>query len=101
MVCVAQSDIQRFYDMLPTLLIAQWMISVGFNPSLVALAIRHQMFSKIIIICEGSAVFPHVNFRGVGGLTRSRVAGTLARIPILDLIHTHLRVVETWCPRLH
>jgi len=40
--CIAQSDIQRFFDTLPVLLITLWLVNVGVCPRLVAPCVRHQ-----------------------------------------------------------
>ena len=43
---VAQCDIQCYYDSLPALKIARWMLTAVIAPSLVACALRHQMLRK-------------------------------------------------------
>ena len=44
---VAQCDIQCYYDSLPVLKIARWMLTAGIEPSLVACALQHQMLPKV------------------------------------------------------
>ena len=71
------------------LLIAEWFLIQGIDIRVISLAIRHQIFSSVLILCDGAKVVPKISFRGVGGLTGSRIAGALARLPILDLVHAH------------
>lgn len=76
----AQSDIQQFYDSLPIMLILQWMISKGIPAVLACAAIRHQVCPHVILVAGYARV--SIRDRCIGGLTGSRVAGMLARIPV-------------------
>ena len=77
---VAQCDIQQYYDSLPLLRIFLWLIDKGVPAILVAAALRHQVCPQVVLVA-GSARVP-IMARCIGGLTGSRVAGVLARIPV-------------------
>ena len=77
---VAQADIEKYYDSLPTLRIARWLIAHGAACSHAACLIRHQMCPHVILKCGDVEV--EIANRTVGGLTGSRTAGFLGRIPV-------------------
>ena len=77
---VCQADIKRYYDSLPLLKIARWLLSKGVDRSLLAAALRHQFLSKLVVQ-RGQCVEAVVN-RCMGGLTGSNVALAMARIPV-------------------
>lgn len=64
---VAQCDIEKYYDSIPVLIIAQCII-------------RHQMCSSSTLQAGSQEV--QISNRSIGGLTRSRVAGSLGRIRV-------------------
>ena len=89
---VAQSDIEKYYDSLPVLRVVRWLIAHGVPSSLATCLTRHQMCPHVILKC-GSVDVP-IGARTVGGLTGSRIAGFLGRIPVEAIIadrHPHWR----------
>jgi hypothetical protein len=87
---LAQCDIEKYYDSLPTLLIMQWLVDKGAEPAHAACLVRHQMCPKVVL-CTGCIQVPIGN-RTVGGLTGSRTAGMLGRIPVESIVcdrHPH------------
>ena len=81
---IAQQDIKSFYDSLPILDIAVYLIEAGMPIAEVACLIRHQLCPKIIVRCSIEA--KPVGHRTIGGITGSRVAGMLGRIPVEDIL---------------
>ena len=87
---IAQQDVQTFYDTLRMLRIAKWLQNRGLNPGLTACLLRHQLLTQVVLR-SGALAIPITN-RSVGGLTGSRLAGALGRVPIEDVIelrHDH------------
>ena len=82
---VAQCDIEKFYDSLPVLLIMRWLVSRGVPASRVACVVRHQMCPRVVLQFGGSEEVT-VSNRTIGGLTGSRTAGFLGRIPVEAII---------------
>ena len=77
---VAQADIEKYYDSLPVLRIARWLVSNGTPACHAACLVRHQMCPRIVLR-SGTIEFELGN-RTVGALTGSRTAGLLGRIPV-------------------
>ena len=77
---IAQADIERYYDSLPSLRIARWLGAHGVPVEMAACLLRHQMLPKVTL-CAGAAE-AIVTGRCEGGLTGSRVAGLFGRIPV-------------------
>ena len=80
----AQCDIEKFYDSLPVMTIARFLIAKGMNASLASSLVRHQMCPQVALSC-GSSNFS-IGRRSIGGLTGSRVAGFLGRVPVEAII---------------
>ena len=76
----AQSDIEKFYDSLPVLRIVRWLVSRGMSAGLAACILRHQMCPRILLSCGKATA--RIGKRSIGGLTGSRVAGFLGRVPV-------------------
>ena len=85
---VAQSDIEKYYDSLPTLRIMRWLTARGVPAPLAACALRHQMCPTIVLKVGSSEV--KIGGRTVGGMTGSRTAGYLGRIPVEAIIADRL-----------
>ena len=83
---VSQADIRSYHDELPTLAICHFMVRIGIATSLVALSLRIQLLPSISLHYAGMTV--NLEKRTKGGLTGTRTAGALGRVPILDLIAT-------------
>ena len=92
--CIAQCDIRKYFDSMRMDLIAEWFLEHGMCKMDVTAFVHHQMFSNVLIACDGAKVQPKISFRGVRGLTGSRTAGALARLPVLDLVQKHH---AKWC----
>ena len=80
--CIGQLDLLTYYDALPLRKIAVWLIGRGFPKPWVAAILRHQAAVAVKIAVKGSSERPSVGGRGLGGLTGSRTACALARIPV-------------------
>ena len=88
----AQADIDKYYDSLPVLRIIHWMLARGVDRSVLVCILRHQMCPCIELKCGASNVI--VKGRTIGGLTGSRTAGLLGRVPVEPVIadrHEHWR----------
>jgi hypothetical protein len=81
---VAQSDIEKYYDSLPILRIMRWLTSRGVPATEAACAVRHQMCPKVVLKIGSSEVI--IAGRTVGGMTGSRTAGFLGRIPVESIM---------------
>jgi len=90
----AQCDIQQFYDSLPLVLIFLRMVGKGVPWGLAAAALRHQACPRIVLLA-GAANAP-IHDRCIGGLTGSRVAGLLARIPVESTFVERAHVWRKW-----
>ena len=77
---IVQEDVRSHYDTLSMPLILQWMKRHKFDPALIGAALRCQMMPEVVLQCQGAET--SILGRATGGLTGSRVAGALARIPI-------------------
>ena len=91
---IAQSDIQQFFDSIPLLKICLWMVSRGCSWMLAACVLRHQLLPKITLRV-GAAHF-EVHQRTIGGLTGSRVAGCMARIPVESIFVDRSLMWRQW-----
>ena len=70
---VAQSDVSSYFDALPVLRIAEWMVEKGGSPSDVASLVRFQMMPTVRLhVAEGVSVM--IQNRSKGGLTGTRTA---------------------------
>ena len=78
--CIAQADIRAYYDNLPLIRLAQWLVSKGMDKQTVAVCVRHQALSSVFVRVQDAHKQPRIVRRGAGGLTGSRTAGALARI---------------------
>jgi hypothetical protein len=85
---VAQSDIEKYYDSLPMLRIIRWLTSRGVPAPLAACALRHQMCPTVVLKIGSSEV--KIGGRTIGGMTGSRTAGFLGRIPVEAIIEDRL-----------
>ena len=81
---IAQADVLQHYDTLALIRITRWMILHGCPQSLAVAALRHQLCPKIRLAWNGFPV--DVLDRTIGGITGSRVAGQLGRIPVLSTL---------------
>jgi hypothetical protein len=90
----AQCDIQQFYDSLPLILILLWLVDKGVPSPLVAAAIRHQMCPQVTLVAGAARAV--ILDRCVGGLTGSRVAGMLARIPVESCLADRAAFWRKW-----
>ena len=77
---VAQQDVRQHYDTLDCIRIFHWLVSHGFSAACAAACLRHQLLPSICITVSGFESF--ISDRCRGGLTGSRVAGQLGRVPI-------------------
>jgi hypothetical protein len=77
---VAQADIEKYYDSLPVVLVAQWLEHHGFCRSWCAAAVRMQLLPSVEL--AAGSVTVSIGHRSAGSLTGSRVAGALGRVPV-------------------
>ena len=77
---LAQADIEKYYDSLPVLSIVRWLCRQGLQENVAACILRHQMCPKVVLACGATDV--PLPGRCIGGLTGSRTAGILGRIPV-------------------
>jgi hypothetical protein len=82
--CVAQQDIEKYYDSIHLLLVSRWLLRTGAPRTIVACALRQQMMPQVVLkIGEVKVKMPN---RASGSLTGSRVAGALGRVPVESII---------------
>ena len=91
---VAQRDIEKYYDSLPVLLLVQWLVDRGLSINLALCLLRHQLCPLVTISVGSSQVA--ISGRTIGGLTGSRVAGLLGRIPVEDIMFQRCGVWRKW-----
>ena len=87
---VAQADIEKYYDSIRLLRVVRGLVSKGCPVGLAACALRQQMVPHVSLNMSGVEVT--IRGRSRGSMTGSRVAGTLARVPVEDTIqerHAH------------
>ena len=85
---LAQADVRQHYDTLCLLRIFLWLVENGCDAAVASCALRHQLVPAILVSL-GSTAAP-IRDRSLGGLTGSRVAGQLGRIPVLASLHSLL-----------
>ena len=84
----AQIDVRAYYDELPVLRIAQFLIARGCNGADIAAALRHQLFVQLDFEFDGHV--SRIPARSRGGITGSRIASLLQRVPVeSSLLHCH------------
>ena len=81
---IAQSDIETFYDTLRILRICRWLHSKGLAIGVCVAALRMQMLPTVSL--RTATVTIEISGRSSGGLTGSRTAGALSRVPVHDII---------------
>ena len=79
---IAQADIRQFYDTISILRISRWLEREGFPIEWLCAIIRHQLMTTVQVSTLASAQSHVVRNRCIGGLTGSRTAVTVARIPV-------------------
>ena len=77
---IAQEDVKQHYDTIHLVRIYNWLVSQGMSSVLAATFLRHQLLPSIQIFIFGSKAT--IRNRCRGGLTGSRLAGQLGRIPV-------------------
>ena len=87
---LVQEDVRWHFDTLSIPSIMQWLLKHDVEPALVGAALRAQMLPQIMIRCQAAECV--ISGRATGGLTGSRVAGSLARIPIEQTLATVARM---------
>ena len=87
---IAQADIEKYYDSLPVLRIARWLVDHGVSAHHVACLVRHQMCPGIVLK-SGSIEFELAD-RTVGGLTGSRTAGCLGASRLKQLLQSGIPI---------
>ena len=78
----AQADVRQHYDTLAMVRIFRWLIQKGCDRALASCALRHQLAPRVMITLGSFS--SHISSRCVGGITGSRVAGQLGRIPVME-----------------
>lgn len=81
---IAQADIRQYYDHIDPVLCGQWLLDHGCCAALAGAAVRHQLMPSVEVAALGSRV--EVGDRARGALTGSRVAGSLGRIAVRDVM---------------
>ena len=77
---LAQSDIKTFFDANPLLKCVLYLCDRGVPRQLLAAVLRHQLFTQVYLSMKGHNFLVHN--RSQGGLTGSRLAMLLGRIPV-------------------
>ena len=90
---IGQMDIRQFYDSLPMFLLLCWMIQNDVDLPTVFVCFRHQLFTTVLVSLPDTDFTAEIRNRAIGGLTGSRVAGALGRIPVEDMF---LRKQQEW-----
>ena len=85
---IAQEDDQQHYDTISCIRIFRWLIAQGCPSSVAAACLRHQVLPPILLNMSGFTSV--VINRCSGGLTGSRVAGQLGRIPVQATLRQNL-----------
>jgi len=91
---VAQSDIEKFYDSLPCLQVAQWLVAKGADEKHVACLLRHQMCPRVVLSVGTLEIA--IDNRSIGGLTGSRTAGMFGRVPVESVMAERNHVWKQW-----
>ena len=85
---IAQEDIKQHYDTIHCVRIFRWLVENGCEISLAAACLRHQLLPPIVLSVRGAT--STIRNRCLGGLTGSRVAGQLGRVPVQATIQSIL-----------
>ena len=83
--CLGQADIQQYFDNLPFQQLVRFCKTRGLPSPNIACVIRHQLITSLYVHVSGASRVHMVRNRARGGLTGSRVALALARIPVEDM----------------
>ena len=83
---VSTCDIQAYYDTVPVIRVASFLESRGVPAGLCAAAVRHQLLPPVAISIGDFAA--DVDGRTSGSITGSRIAGALARVPVLATLES-------------
>ena len=78
----AQMDILAYFDKLPCLLVARWLVQHGLPQAVASAILRHQLLVQVQVCFRGASC--SVGMRCSGTLTGSRTAGSLSRIPVQE-----------------
>ena len=76
----AQCDVHQHYDCLDTARIARWLQAKGVEADLIAVSLAFQNMTTVELSIKGETIT--IGPRCRGGLTGSRVAGQLGRVPV-------------------
>ena len=90
---VAQADVEKYYDSLSILRLTRWLESEGYDVAVLCAILRHQVFSSLFISLTRASDGVSIQNRCIGGLTGSRVAVSLARVPVETTI---IHFAEAW-----
>ena len=95
---VGQSDVKGYFDALPILTIANWLVDHGALPADVAAIVRFQTSPQAKLrIGDGNSA--RIVGRSKGGLTGTRIAFVLARIPFeATIASVHQEIVPHGLP---
>ena len=85
---IGQCDILQFFDNLPMLTLMAWLLRKQAPPALVFGVLRHQLCTKVTVRLPQCSKGVVVRNRVYGGLTGSRLAVALARIPVESMLAT-------------
>ena len=92
--CCVQADVKQYFDPIGVLSIANWLEAQHFPKSIIAAIIRQQLTQLIFRHDKPHACAENVSRnKALSTLTGFRVAGALARIPIVALALAH---VDAW-----
>ena len=83
---IAQNDVEKYYDNVQRSLLLAWLFNKGGDPALITASFRHQACTSSKISFPAASSNKRIHGRHTGGLTRSRVAVALFRIPIDEMI---------------
>ena len=91
---LAQCDIQTFFDELHVLKICRWLVGCGHQAKDVACLLRCQMMPRVFLDIGAGPV--RIDSRAIGGLTGSRTALMLARVPVETTLRDRSPIWKEW-----
>lgn len=92
---IAQGDVEKYFDSLQLFKILRWLHRFSFPGHVLCGVFRLQVFTTLYVMLADSCTKKQVRCRHIGGLTGSRTAVALARIPIEQMLVTLDEALKT------
>jgi len=93
-VSCSQADVEKYFDSMSPLLTARWMVGRGFSRPLAAAIVTAQL-SPAVRLDVASADFTEQD-RTLGGLTGTRLAGSLGRVIMAETLQACESSLGAW-----